>query len=140
MVYKRGKDKLAPAELKKVHPLGKSPVITVKATPTSETITLAESGTMTEYLSQYFAPHLIPKRYKDGQEGKVAGETEEWIRHFQLIHYAEGSLMSILVGGLLIDGKHDVILLISSDYRRHSKRTSAFLCQANHQQSRSRSR
>ncbi|QIW96534.1 hypothetical protein AMS68_002052 [Peltaster fructicola] len=103
-VFKRGADKLAPAELKTVHPLGKSPVITVKASPTSTPITIAESGTMTEYLCQYFAPQLVPKRYKDGQEGKICGETEEYLRYMQLMHYAEGSLMAILVMGVLIDG------------------------------------
>lgn len=103
-VYKRGADKLAPPELKTVHPLGKSPVITIKATPSSTPITLAESGTITEYLSHYFAPQLVPKRYKEGQEGKVGGETEEFLRYTQLVHYAEGSLMALLVTGVLIDG------------------------------------
>lgn len=60
---------------------------------------------MTEYLSGYFAPHLIPKRYKAGQEGKIGGETEEYLRYVQLMHYAEGSLMAVLVVGLVMNGK-----------------------------------
>lgn len=105
-LYKRGKDKLAPADLKKIHPLGKSPVIGLKATPTSEEIILAESGTITEYLCGYFAPQLVPARYKAGQEGKFGGETETWLRYAQLIQYAEGSLMSLLVTGLIVDGEY----------------------------------
>lgn len=104
-VYKRGKDMLAPPELKEVHPLGKSPVISIQATPSSDKLVMAESGTITEYLSGYFAPQLIPTRYKTGQEGKVGGETESWLRYLQLVHYAEGSLMSILMGGVLMDGE-----------------------------------
>lgn len=42
--YQRGSDMLAPAELKEVHPLGKSPIIT------DGPHTLAESGAIIEYL------------------------------------------------------------------------------------------
>jgi hypothetical protein len=42
--YQRGSDMLAPPELKEVHPLGKSPVIT------DGPHTLAESGAIIEYL------------------------------------------------------------------------------------------
>jgi glutathione S-transferase len=42
--YKRGADMLAPPELKAVHPLGKSPIIT------DGRHTIAESGAIVEYL------------------------------------------------------------------------------------------
>lgn len=94
---------LAPAELKKVHPLGKSPVISLKPTPTSEPLIIAESGLIFEYLCEYFAQDLVPKRYRQGQEGKCGGETEQWLRYRFFMHYAEGSLMTLLLIALIMD-------------------------------------
>jgi glutathione S-transferase len=68
---------LAPPELKAVHPLGKSPVITdgVK--------TMAESGAIVEYLiDTYGKGKLKPK----------AGTDEYW-KYVEWLHYAEGSAM-----------------------------------------------
>lgn len=62
---------LAPESLKKVHPLGKSPVITVKTAGNPDHV-ISESGTLSEYLTDYFAQHLVPKRYKEGKEGQVS--------------------------------------------------------------------
>lgn len=87
---------LAPKELKEVHPTGKSPVIEIAA-PGMKNKVIAESGFMTEYLAEYFAPHLVPKRYEEGKEGKVGGETEQWLRYRYYLHYAEGSLMTMLL-------------------------------------------
>lgn len=102
--YKRGSDMLAPPELKKVHPLGKSPIVTIKpAGSTSEPLVLAESGLIFEYLCEYFAPHLVPAKWQDGKEGKCGGETESWLRFRFFMHYAEGSLMSNLLIGLIMD-------------------------------------
>jgi hypothetical protein len=50
--YKRGSDKLAPPELKQVHPLGKSPVITIETPGRSEPLVLAESAAIVEYLCE----------------------------------------------------------------------------------------
>ena len=80
-VYKRGKDMLAPQELKQIHPLGKSPVISVQAANMSEPLVLAESGNIMEYLVHYFARHLSPKRWQDGKEDQIGGETEQWLRY-----------------------------------------------------------
>lgn len=102
-VFKRGKDMLAGPELKKIHPLGKSPVISVKSSNTPQPIVIAESGTLTEYLVDHFAEHLQPTRYQAGKEKQVGGETEEWLRYRFYMHYAEGSLMSILLIGLFMD-------------------------------------
>ena len=77
--------------------LGKSPVISVKSSNTPQPIVIAESGTLTEYLVDHFAEHLEPTRYQAGKEKQVGGETEEWLRYRFYMHYAEGSLMSILL-------------------------------------------
>jgi len=95
-VFKRGEDKFAPKELKEVHPLGKSPLIKVQASGMKPLI-IAETGAIIEYLTEHFATHLIPKRYQDGMEGKVGGETEQWLRYRFYSHYVEGSLMTPLI-------------------------------------------
>ena len=61
--YKRGKDKMAPPELKEVHPLGKSPVITVEVPGRSQPLVLAESAAITEYLCKYMT--LIKDQWPD---------------------------------------------------------------------------
>ncbi|ETN42579.1 uncharacterized protein HMPREF1541_01736 [Cyphellophora europaea CBS 101466] len=99
--YKRGKDKLAPPELKKVHPLGKSPVITIETSNSNEPLVLAESAAIVEYLCDYYGKHLVPKRYKDGEDGRVGGETESWLRYRFFMHYAEGSIMPYMVFSLI---------------------------------------
>ncbi|GAB7366892.1 hypothetical protein MBLNU230_g1253t2 [Neophaeotheca triangularis] len=105
VVFKRQPNKLAPPELKEIHPLGKSPVIKVEppASTGAEPRIIAESGAMTEYLCEYFAPHLIPKRYREGMEGQIGGESEEWMRYRFFMHYAEGSLMSLMLISVFID-------------------------------------
>jgi glutathione S-transferase len=50
--YKRKSDKLAPPELKQVHPLGKSPVITVEIPGRDKSLVLAESAAIVEYLCE----------------------------------------------------------------------------------------
>ncbi|KAJ5096486.1 hypothetical protein NUU61_005842 [Penicillium alfredii] len=104
--FKRRADKLAPPELKKVHPLGKSPVITIEPPEASAPIVLAESGAIVEYLCDHFGsvrPTLVPERYAPGREGKVGGEREEWMRYRYFMHYVEGSLMPFLVMTLVND-------------------------------------
>lgn len=91
----------------KVHPLGKSPVITITAPGSSEPVVLAESGFIFQYLAEHFTEHknLAPKKWKDGQEGKLLGETEAWMRYQYFLHYSEGSLMPNLVQYLIMSGK-----------------------------------
>jgi len=72
---------LAPAALRAVHPLGKSPVIT------DGELTLAESGAIVEYLAG---------RYGDGRLVPAAG-TAERLRYTYWMHYAEGSAMPPLL-------------------------------------------
>ncbi|MBI2771905.1 MAG: glutathione S-transferase [Burkholderiales bacterium] len=78
---------LAPAELRSVHPLGKSPVITDGET------TLAESGAILEY---------IVERYGAGRMQPDAG-TPDWLRYRYWMHHAEGSAMPPLLLKLVFD-------------------------------------
>ena len=75
------KTMLAPPELRRIHPLGKSPVIT------DGEQTLAESGAIIEYLAD---------RYGDGRLLPPAG-TPARLRCNYWLHYAEGSLMPLLL-------------------------------------------
>ena len=80
--YQRdAKTMLAPAELRAVHPLGKSPVIT------DDDITVAESGAIIEYLVE---------RYGQGRLRPALG-TAERLRYTYWLHFAEGSAMPPLL-------------------------------------------
>lgn len=97
---------LAPQELRDIHPLGKSPVITVESPAASKPLVIAESAFIVEYLAEHFGPWLVPNKYTEGKEKEVGGESEEWLRYRFFMHYAEGSLMTYLL----------VLLLVSSQY------------------------
>ena len=87
-VYQRDKvTRLAPPELKAIHPLGKSPVVTDDGT------VIAESAVIIEYIVEKFGylgkgelGHLAP----------AAGTPAYWQAKYWM-HYAEGSLMNWLV-------------------------------------------
>lgn len=99
--YKR-QNMQAPEELKEVHPLGKSPLLSIESAATSKPIILAESGLIIEYLIDHFGPHLVPKRYDDDRDNQVGGETESWLRYRYFMHFTEGSFMPLMVIGLLM--------------------------------------
>lgn len=86
--YQRdAKTMLAPPELRAVHPLGKSPVIS------DGDVTLAESGAIVEYLaSRYGSGTLIPGE-----------KTPERLRYLYWMHFAEGSMMPPLLLKLIFD-------------------------------------
>lgn len=87
--YERdAKTMLAPNSLLKVHPLGKSPVIT------DGDITVGESGAIIDYLiDRYDAEHkLVP-----------AAGTPERLRYTYWLHFAEGSAMSPLLMKLVFN-------------------------------------
>ncbi|KAL2367384.1 hypothetical protein RJ035_008133 [Blastomyces gilchristii] len=128
-LFKRDKDMLAAPELKEIHPLGKSPVISVEKAPNPPVI-LAESATIVEYLVDHFGPHLIPQRYIDGKEGQVGGETESWRRDRYFMHYAEGSLMGLLMRMLIVEVKSDLATNLSflEDQLKSSPGKGLFLC------------
>lgn len=98
---------LADPELKKAHPLGKSPVISISYPGSSEPLVIAESGFIIEYLLDHFSQgkSLLPKRYENEGEDKCGSETEEWLRYRYFLHYAEGSLMTLLMQGLFTISK-----------------------------------
>jgi glutathione S-transferase len=86
------KTMLAPPELAKVHPLGKSPIIedTAAASGDGEPRVVAETGAIFEY--------LIEKA--EGRLGPPANR-EAVMRYRHFLHYAEGSLMPPLFGLLV---------------------------------------
>ncbi|ERF73535.1 hypothetical protein EPUS_07740 [Endocarpon pusillum Z07020] len=100
--YRRQKSMLADPKLKEVHPLGKSPIMEIESPATSKRLVLAESGAIVEYLTDHWGKWLIPKRYQEGKEDQVGGETESWLRHRFYMHYAEGSLMPLNVIELVL--------------------------------------
>lgn len=105
--YKRGSDKLADPALRNIHPLGKSPVLTVEAPGSTEPIVLAESAFICEYLCEHYGTWLIPKRYQEGKEGQVGGETESYLRYRYYMHYAEGTIMPLTLFSLLASSIKD---------------------------------
>jgi glutathione S-transferase len=100
---------LAPPELRAVHPLGKSPVIT------DGSLTLAESGAIIEYLiDRYGAGRLRPE-----------GASPDYLRYVYWLHYAEGSAMPPLLLKLVFDrlpqGAPAPLASIGSHDRQSSK-------------------
>jgi glutathione S-transferase len=79
------KTMLAPPELKRVHPLGKSPVIE------DEGRIVAETGAIVEYLVEKADNRLGPPAKRDDK-----------LRYRHFLHYAEGSLMPPLLVMLVV--------------------------------------
>ena len=85
--YQRdAKTRLAPPELKAVHPLGKSPVME------DGNVKIAESGAIVEYLIA---------RHGRGRLGP-APDSDSWPAYVELLHYAEGSGMLPLMLNLYV--------------------------------------
>ncbi len=81
------KTQLAPPELRQVHALGKSPVVT------EDEVTVAESGAIVEYLvERHGAGRLVP-----------AVGTPERLRYRYWMHFAEGSAMPPLLMKMIFD-------------------------------------
>ena len=79
--YQREKTMLAPDSLKKIHPLGKSPVVE------DEGLVIAESGAILEYLQETYDPEQRLKPH----DVAMRQQYRFWL------HYAEGSLMPLLL-------------------------------------------
>lgn len=80
------KTSLAPAELQRIHPLGKSPIIT------DGDVIVAESGAIVEYLvHKYDVGRLLPP---DG--------TPERLAYTYWLHYAEGTFMPLMIVSLIL--------------------------------------
>jgi glutathione S-transferase len=95
--YERdAKTSLAPPELEKIHPLGKSPVIT------HDGVTVAESAVILEYIVEQFgAGRMVP-----------AQGSADFRRYRYFMHYAEGSLMPFLLLKLITSKMRKVPLLV----------------------------
>lgn len=83
--YQRKPDMMAPEELKRIHPLGKSPVIT------DDGNTIAESGAIIDY---------VLEKYGNGRL-KPPKNSEAYQKYNFYMHYAEGSLMPPLLVSLI---------------------------------------
>lgn len=84
--YLRQSNGAAPDALKAIHPLGKAPIIR-----DGDTV-LAESGAIVEY---------IVNRHAGGRLG-VAPSAPAYARYLYWIHFAEGSLMSLMIVALVL--------------------------------------
>lgn len=76
---------LAPAALRAVHPLGKSPMIEMDGR------LVTESAAIVEVLCQRFAPEMTPDAGSDAH-----------ITHLELMHFAEGSAMTPILLNLYV--------------------------------------
>ena len=98
---------LAPPELREVHPLGKSPVITDHGK------TMAESGAIVEYIIDTYG----------GGRLKPARGTDDYWTYIEWMHYAEGSAMFPLLLALLAsfmgDGAAIIQPRIDSEIANH---------------------
>jgi len=85
--YRDKVTQLAPPELRAIHPLGKSPVVT------DGDDSIAESAAIVEYLiEKYGEGNLVPK----------VG-TKEYLKYREFMHYAEGSIMPFMVLSLIFN-------------------------------------
>jgi glutathione S-transferase len=85
--YQRdAKTMLAPASLRRIHPLGKSPIIE------DGSLRLAETGAIVDYLVDRYGKGLEP----------AGGDEAHW-RYRYWLHYAEGSLMPPLLLKLVVN-------------------------------------
>lgn len=88
-VYHRHPDTfLAPAELREVHPLGKSPVIE------DGDLLLSESGAITSYLLEKFDTE---NKFSPPRE-----DIADWAKFTQWLHYPEGSVFCPLLVKMLL--------------------------------------
>lgn len=107
-LYQRdSQTRLAPPELKQVHPLGKSPVITDGGK------TIIESGAIIDY---------VIRRYGKGRM-QPAPETAAYDEYVQWMHYAEGSamlpLMLNLYAGRLGDAAAPLMPRVEGEIANH---------------------
>jgi glutathione S-transferase len=98
---------LAPPELKKIHPLGKSPVIVDGGK------TIAESAAIVEYIIDTYGKGSM----------KPAPHTDDYWKYIEWLHFAEGSAMLpfllALYTGLLGEGGAPLRPRIDSEIANH---------------------
>lgn len=84
--YKRDPEtNLAPPELLDIHQLGKSPMIEDGGR------LIAESGAIVEYICNRYGPGMVPPT-----------DSDDWITHQELMHFAEGSAMTPILLALYV--------------------------------------
>ena len=81
------------ADLKAIHPLGKSPVIE------DDEIMLAESGAIATYLLEHYDP--------DNRFSPPRNDTVRWAEYQQWLHYSEGSAFLPLIMNMLLAREAD---------------------------------
>lgn len=89
-LYKRTKEFRAPQELKKIHPLGKSPLVEI-IRQNRPRLVLAETGHIIQYLVQHYDHSNIFKA--------TDPDEQEQIDYF--LHFSEGTLQPLLVALLI---------------------------------------
>jgi len=127
VTYRRLSDNQAPASLKAVHPLGKSPVLEINQPRWIKPLVLAESANIVEYVAEHFGRNLVPDKWKEGTktaepESGLREETEEWLRYRFYMHYSEGSLMALIGSGALKNGE---VLSPYTEYTRWLRKSTA---------------
>ena len=85
-LFQRNENGSAPDALRKIHALGKAPVIRDGNT------VLAESGAIVDYIVHRYA----------GDRLAVAPAAHDYARYIYWFHFAEGSLMSLLILALVL--------------------------------------
>jgi len=85
-VFRREANNAAPAAMKAIHAIGKAPIIR------DGDVVLAESGAIVEY---------IVNRHAGGRLG-ISPSDARYARYIYWIHFAEGSLMSLMVVALVL--------------------------------------
>ena len=89
--YERNKTTmLAPPELRRIHPLGKSPLLEDKDGGGKARV-IAESGAIIEYIVEQAGGRL-----------GAPGERDDALRYRYFLHYAEGSVMPVLFVKLVL--------------------------------------
>ena len=89
--YERNKTTmLAPPELRRIHPLGKSPLLEDKDSGGKARV-IAESGAIIEYIVEQAGGRL-----------GAPGERDDALRYRYFLHYAEGSVMPVLFVKLVL--------------------------------------
>ena len=106
--YKRDKlTNLAPEDLKKIHPLGKSPIITY------EDKTLIESAAITTFIVEKYADKNFAPKLSD----------PDYYHYLELLHYAEGSAITpfllLLYSRFLGEGSKPLEPRIYSEINNH---------------------
>ncbi|WP_313606154.1 glutathione S-transferase [Rhizobium sp.] len=86
--YRRNSDMSAPKELKAIHPLGKSPILE-DISAEGERTAVVETGAICDYLVERANGRLGPD------------DASDTILYRQFLHYAEGSVMPVLLAMLV---------------------------------------